>query len=57
MEKRIVVTDSICFIKGLKESSLVSQFYEDDKGNIWMATAEKGLLNEKPFVRTGVLQQ
>lgn len=36
--------DTLCSIKGLTKASLISQFYEDLNGNIWMATAEKGLL-------------
>lgn len=35
--------DSTHMFQQLGEAALVSQFYEDRKGNIWFATAERGL--------------
>jgi len=36
--------DSSHIIKMLKHAALISAFHEDEKGNIWCATAERGLV-------------
>ncbi|MBC7865325.1 MAG: hypothetical protein IAF38_20285 [Bacteroidia bacterium] len=43
--------DSTTLFKNLKQASLITQYYEDRKGNIWSATAEHGLcfFNPKTF--------
>jgi ligand-binding sensor domain-containing protein/serine phosphatase RsbU (regulator of sigma subunit) len=49
--------DTTSIYKSLYKVSLVSQFYEDKKGNVWIATAEHGLACYNPKTRETFLYE